>query len=171
MEQSQGFPPVCAPDARVLILGSMPGMASLEAVQYYAFPRNAFWRIMGELFGAGPELDYRARLEQLIASRIALWDVIAECSRPGSLDSSIAEDNLVTNDFGAFFARQPAITRVAFNGQTAARLFRQRVRPGLEREFEYLTLPSTSPAHASRRYQQKLEAWSVLRTWVSPHTR
>ena len=164
MTQSQGFPPVSASDARVLILGSMPGRASLDAVQYYAFRHNAFWRIMGELFGAGPELDYRARLEKLITSRVALWDVIAECQRPGSLDSSITADSLVTNDFDAFFDRHPAITRVAFNGQTAARLFKQQVRPGLVREFEYLTLPSTSPAHASKSYAQKFEAWSVLKT-------
>jgi hypoxanthine-DNA glycosylase len=162
MKLSQGFPPVCAPDARVLILGSMPGVTSLEAAQYYAFPRNAFWRIMGALFGAGPELDYRARLEKLVANRIALWDVIAECHRPGSLDTSIAEDGLVVNDFTSFFGRHPAITHVAFNGQTAAKLFRRQVRPGLVREFEYLTLPSTSPAHAARAYAQKLEAWAVL---------
>ena len=163
MTKSQGFPPVSAPDAQLLILGSMPGVASLEAAQYYAFPRNAFWRIMGELVGAGPELEYQARLERLLASRVALWDVIAECRRPGSLDSSIAGDGLVTNDFTEFFDRHPSITRVAFNGQTAAKLFRKKVRPGLEREYEYLNLPSTSPAHAALDYAAKLEAWSVLR--------
>jgi hypoxanthine-DNA glycosylase len=163
MTQSQGFPPVSAPDAQVLILGSMPGVASLQAAQYYAFPRNAFWRIMGDLFGAGPELEYQARLERLLASRVALWDVIAECRRPGSLDSSIAEDGLVTNDFAGFFDQHPLITRVAFNGQTAAKLFRKKVKPGLAREFEYLTLPSTSPAHAALDYAAKLEAWSVLK--------
>jgi hypoxanthine-DNA glycosylase len=163
MNMSQGFPPVSAPDARVLVLGSMPGTASLQAVQYYAFPRNAFWRIMGELFGAGPELDYPARLEKLVASRIALWDVIATCQRPGSLDSSIAVDGLVTNDFARFFDHHPAITRVAFNGQTAARLFRKMVQPGLALKLEYLTLPSTSPAHAALDYAAKLEAWSVLK--------
>ena len=167
MTQSQGFPPVSAPDAHVLILGSMPGVASLEAAQYYAFPRNAFWRIMGELFGAGPELEYQARLERLRASRVALWDVIAECRRPGSLDSSIAEDSLVANDFGAFFARHRSITRVAFNGQTAAKLFGKKVRPGLTREFEYLTLPSTSPAHASMSYARKLEVWAALRSRIA----
>jgi hypoxanthine-DNA glycosylase len=164
MTQSQGFPPVSAPDAHVLILGSMPGVASLEAAQYYAFPRNVFWRIMGELFGAGPELVYQARLDKLVACHIALWDVIAECRRPGSLDASIAEDGLITNNFAGFFDRHPSITRVAFNGQTAARLFRKKVQFSLAREFEYLTLPSTSPAHAAKSYAQKLEAWSVLRT-------
>jgi hypoxanthine-DNA glycosylase len=164
MKTSQGFPPVAGSDARVLILGSMPSVASLEAAQYYAFTRNAFWRIMGDLFGAGPELTYPQRLEQLVAQRVALWDVIAECHRPGSLDASIAEGSLQTNDFATFFRRHPSIIRVAFNGQTAARLFRQRVRPVLEREFEYLTLPSTSPAHAAKSYAQKLEAWSALRT-------
>ncbi|MGD9265528.1 MAG: DNA-deoxyinosine glycosylase [Lysobacterales bacterium] len=163
MTQSQGFPPVSAPDAQLLILGSMPGVASLKATQYYAFPRNAFWRIMGELFDAGPELDYPARLDRLLLNRVALWDVIAACQRPGSLDSSIAVDGLVTNDFARFFDHHPAITRVAFNGQTAARLFRKMVRPGLALELEYLTLPSTSPAHAALDYAAKLEAWSVLK--------
>jgi len=166
MKLLQGFPPVAGPDARLLILGSMPGQASLEADEYYAFARNAFWKIMGELFGAHPELDYATRLEKLVGCQIALWDVIGRCHRPGSLDSSITADGMITNDFEDFFARRPHITHVCFNGQTAARLFAQKVQPLLKRKFVYHTVPSTSPAHASRSYAAKLEAWSIIRGWL-----
>ena len=166
MDLSQGFAPVSRSDARLLILGSMPGAASLEASEYYAFARNAFWKIMGELFGARPELDYTARMQKLVGCQIALWDVIGRCHRPGSLDSAIAVDGMVTNDFEDFFARHPRISQVYFNGQTAARLFLQKVHPLLQKEFVYHTLPSTSPAHAARSYAEKLEAWSVVRDYL-----
>jgi hypoxanthine-DNA glycosylase len=164
MKFSQGFAPVAGPDARLLILGSMPGAASLEASQYYAFPRNVFWKIMGDLFGANPELPYPKRLTRLMDHRIALWDVIESCRRPGSLDSAISEDGLITNDFNRFFERCPHISRIYFNGQKAAGMFKKKVAPGLEGNFEYLTLPSTSPAYAAKSYTAKLDAWSVLKT-------
>ena len=161
---SQGFKAVARDYARLLILGSMPGVASLEATQYYAFPRNVFWKIMGELFAAGPELDYPSRLQMLVKNHIALWDVIAACHRPGSLDSAISENGLATNNFSAFFKQHPHITHVFFNGQKAAGLFKKRVAPGLTGDYQYLTLPSTSPANAAKSYAAKLEAWSVLKT-------
>ena len=163
MEFSQGFAPVSAPDARVLILGSMPGVASLEATQYYAFPRNAFWKIMGELFGAAPELDYPLRLQKLKENHIALWDVVHSCHRPGSLDSAISEAGMETSDFGGFFKTHPHISHVVFNGQKAASLFRKKVAPGLTTDYEYLVMPSTSPANAASSYSAKLEKWSVLK--------
>jgi len=163
MKLSQGFAPAARGDARLLILGSMPGVASLAAAQYYAFPRNAFWKIMGDLFAAGPELDYQSRLQKLNENHIALWDVIEACHRPGSLDSAISEDGLATNDFNSFFVQHPQITRVYFNGQKAAGLFKKKVAPGLKGHYEYLTLPSTSPAYAAKNYKAKLEAWSVLK--------
>ena len=168
MKLSQGFAPVSHPDARLLILGSMPGVASLEAAEYYAFTRNTFWKIMGELFGAHPDTDYATRLQTLVDQQIALWDVIGRCHRPGSLDSAIATDGMMTNDFEGFFARHPYITHVCFNGQTAARLFKQKVQPLLNREFVYHTLPSTSPAHAARSYAAKLEAWSAVKDYLVP---
>ena len=164
MKLSQGFAPVARSDARMLILGSMPGAASLEADQYYAFQRNVFWKIMGDLFGAGPELDYPTRLQQLISNHIALWDVIASCYRLGSLDSAISEDGLATNDFNGFFNQHPHITHVYFNGQKAAGLYKKKVAPNLKGHYEYLALPSTSPAHAARSYATKLEAWSIVGT-------
>jgi len=163
-ELSQGFAPVTRPDARILILGSMPGVASLEAVQYYAFERNVFWKIMGDLFTAGPELDYQLRLQKLVANHIALWDVIETCHRPGSLDSAISEDGMTTNDFKSFFEQHPQVTQVYFNGQKAASLYKKKVLPDLISQLKYHVLPSTSPAHASKSYATKLEAWSVIRS-------
>ena len=119
MTLSHGFPPVAAPGARVLILGSMPGQASLRAAEYYAHERNAFWRIMGDLLGAGLDLPYAQRLEKLTAAGVALWDVIAACERAGSLDADIVGHSVVPNDFAAFFAAHRSIARVFFNGAAA----------------------------------------------------
>jgi TDG/mug DNA glycosylase family protein len=141
----------------------MPGVASLEASQYYAFPRNVFWRIMGDLFGAGPRLDYPSRLRVLNDNRIALWDVIETCVRPGSLDSAIRDEGMETNDFGSFFQRHPRIGHVCFNGRKAADLFAKRVKPGLQLDCEYHVLPSTSPANAAKNYATKLDEWSLLK--------
>lgn len=154
------FPPIAGNDARILILGSMPGQASLEAHQYYAHPRNLFWPIMGELVGAHPALDYPERAQILIANGIALWDVLKSCTRPGSLDANIDKSSMVANDFKAFFAAHPQIKRVFFNGATAEHGFRRHVLPTLSIEgLAFRRLPSTSPAHAALSYQQKLESW------------
>ena len=159
----RSFPPVAAPDARRLILGSMPGEASLSAGQYYAHPRNAFWRIMGDLLGAGPALPYPARLARLAAAGIALWDVVADCERRGSLDAAIVRESVQANDFRHFFAEHPGIEQVFFNGTAAENLFRRHVLPRLDRvPRELRRLPSTSPAHAARGYAEKLAAWSVI---------
>lgn len=159
----RSFPPVAAPDARRLILGSMPGEASLNAGQYYAHPRNAFWRIMGDLLGAGPALPYPARLARLTAAGIALWDVVADCERRGSLDAAIVRESVQANDFRHFFAEHPGIEQVFFNGAAAEKLFRRHVLPGLDGvPIELHRLPSTSPAHAARGYADKLAAWSVI---------
>lgn len=156
------FPPIARSDAQILILGSMPGVASLQAGEYYAHPRNSFWRIMGALVGAGPELEYAARVERLVARRIAVWDVLKSCVRGGSLDSSIEADSIVPNDFAGFFHAHTNIAQVYFNGGTAERVFRRYVMSGLGARAEriaFARLPSTSPAHAGRSFQQKLDAW------------
>lgn len=160
-EASSGFPPVSKSDARVLVLGSLPGVRSLERTQYYAQPQNAFWRIMGELVGAAPELPYAERLERLVASRVALWDVVAAAVRPGSLDSNIVKDTVVVNDFASFFAAHRHIERICFNGQAAERLFRRHVLPqiGSVVPASLLILPSTSPANAGTPYAEKLSRW------------
>lgn len=162
---SRGFPPIAAPDARVLILGSLPGQASLAAGQYYAQPRNAFWPIMGELIGAGLDVPYDERAARLRASGIALWDVCEAAVRPGSLDAAINLQSVVTNDFASFYEQHPRIAHVCTNGATAQRLYLRRVQPLLAEPAASLPvhlLPSTSPAHASLRVAQKLARWRVL---------
>lgn len=159
-----GLPPVSTPEARVLILGSMPGTASLKAARYYAHPRNAFWPIVGELFGFDPLLDYPSRLKALVASGVALWDVIGCCERQGSLDAAIVTESIVANDFSTFFAVHREIRHIFFNGQAAATAFRRHVLlPGLLADLpDCQILPSTSPAYAALSLADKRSVWSVL---------
>ncbi len=160
MNAVEGFPPIEAPDARVLILGSIPSAESLRRGEYYGHPRNAFWPLMARLFWKGRELPYAQRCAALRAHRIALWDVLRACTRPGSLDGNIVGSSERANDFPAFFAAHPLIRAVFFNGAKAEQSFRRRVLPVLERPPTVLIrLPSTSPAMASLRFEQKLEAW------------
>ncbi|MEN5352062.1 DNA-deoxyinosine glycosylase [Luteimonas sp. TWI165] len=155
----RSFAPVVGPGARVLVLGSMPGVASLEASRYYAHPRNLFWPIMGALFDAGPELPYAQRLARLQQAGIALWDVAGECVRPGSLDARIEAGSVVANDIAGLLAAHPGIDRIRFNGSAAQTLFRRHVLPALLRVPDLARLPSTSPAHAALRFDAKLAAW------------
>lgn len=151
--------------ARLLVLGSMPGRASLDAREYYAHRQNAFWRLMGDLFGAGRDLPYAARLEKLKAAGVALWDVIGACEREGSLDADIVGASVRANDFSEFLATHTGIGRIYFNGAAAEAAFRRHVLPGLGgRSLQLFRLPSTSPAHASLSYEEKLAAWSILIT-------
>jgi len=153
----RSFPPAAAADARILILGSMPGAASLAAGEYYAHPRNAFWKIMGALFGAGPEIPYDSRLRILIKNGVALWDVLDTCVRPGSLDTSISEE--VPNDFEVFFAELPNIARIGFNGAKAAMSFKKHAACFAPTGAILTRLPSTSPAHAGMGFEEKCTAW------------
>ena len=163
VEPSRSTPEPADPTARVLVLGSMPGEASLRAGQYYANERNAFWRIMGDLLGAGPAMPYAQRLDRLKGAGIALWDVIAACERYGSLDSDIVNSSVCANDFSAFFEAHRSIRRVFFNGGAAETTFRRHVLPQLSGvPLQLHRLPSTSPAHAARGYAEKLGAWSVI---------
>ncbi len=155
---SSGFPPIESRGARILVLGSLPGQASIDANQYYAHPRNAFWPIMAELAGASG--DYDARCEALMRRGIMVWDVLARSVRPGSLDSAIRMDTAVANDFAAVFERQPGIQLVALNGRKAADMFRRFATPPEHVRSE--TLPSTSPAYASLSVSQKLERWREI---------
>ena len=157
-----GFPYVARPDAHILILGSMPGVASLAAGRYYAHPRNTFWPLMGALLGFDATIPYKERLRALQTAGIALWDVVHRCHRPGSLDADIRAGTVEANDFPAFFRQHAHIAAVFFNGQTSATLYRRHVLPRLDtpwRDLPRHTLPSTSPAHAARSRAEKLAAW------------
>lgn len=156
-----GFAPVARPDARVLVLGSMPGRRSLEQGEYYAHPQNAFWKIMAALTGTPVAAPYPQRLESLQVAGIALWDVLASCERYGSLDAHISAE--ATNDFSAFFRSHSGIRQVFFNGAKAEQSFRKFV---LGRQavppLVYTRLPSTSPAHAGLDIAAKLAAWRAI---------
>jgi hypoxanthine-DNA glycosylase len=145
----------------VLVLGSMPSEASLAARQYYAHRHNQFWRIAGEICGVAHNAPYAVRQAALKRRRIALWDVLESCVRPGSLDSAIRADSIRVNNFADFLAAHPSIRRICFNGRKAESAWRRRVLPTLPatRRLEYRLLPSTSPAHAGMSYRAKLKIW------------
>lgn len=166
MSHVHGFPPIAAPDATCLILGSMPGKASLAAQQYYAYPRNAFWPLLTHLLMLPDTLAYAQRCQALQQHRIAVWDVLKTCTRSSSLDSDIDTDSIVPNDFAAFLAAHPQIQAIFCNGGSAAGIYRRRVVPLLSpaaAALPCIQLPSTSPAHASLPFAAKLERWRVIR--------
>jgi hypoxanthine-DNA glycosylase len=169
MSEISGFFPVVSGNARVLILGSMPGEASLLRQQYYGHVRNAFWPIMSALLDFDPLLCYQERKAVLIENRIAVWDVLQSCSRKGSLDSNINLATIVINDFADFFTEYQAINQVFFNGKMAEKLYHKHIFPALNHRFSYLEyqcLPSTSPAYASLNLEKKIEAWKVIKRHV-----
>lgn len=153
---SHGFAPIVGRRPTLLILGNMPSVLSLEAHRYYANPRNAFWRITGELFGFDAEAPYDDRVAALLDAGVAVWDVLRSCRRAGSLDSAVERNSMVVNDFDAFFGDRPTLARVVFNGAAAEQNFTRLVaaRPDLA----YVRAPSTSPAQ-TMRYADKLAAW------------
>ena len=162
-DQARCCPPIASPDARVLILGSMPGRASLAAGQYYAHPRNVFWPIMGCLLDFDASRDYPARVDALKVAGIAVWDILDSCHRPGSLDSAIADDSLVANDLPGFLATHAEIHHVFFNGAKAESCFRRHIKLTMaEPQIGFARLPSTSPAHAGLSFERKLEAWRAI---------
>ena len=156
---------MASPKSRVLILGSMPGAASLRERQYYAHPRNQFWAIMERLFGVARELPYAERCRRLTANGIAVWDVVERCRRRGSLDANIAESSIVVNDIAAFLKRYRGIRHVFFNGAKSERIYARHVSANVgnvNRPIECQRLPSTSPAHAGLSEREKLRQWQVV---------
>jgi hypoxanthine-DNA glycosylase len=132
------------------------------AQRYYAHPQNAFWRIMGEVLGFAVELPYEQRVAAMQRAKVALWDVLAACERPGSLDASIRRDSERANDIASLLASHLDIRRICFNGGAAEATFRRHHGSLLTRsDLTFMRLPSTSPAHASLGYAQKCATWQA----------
>ena len=160
--QSFCFPPIARADARVLILGSLPGEESLRKQEYYAQKHNAFWKIMERIFGISHLLPFTARAELLKEKHVAVWDVCASAKRKGSLDSNINTVSVVTNDFVDFFEQHKKIKTICFNGRKAEEIYRRKVwdtLPPTMQGYAYISLPSTSPANAGINFQQKSLRW------------
>ena len=156
-----GLAPVVDARTRIVVLGSFPGAASLAAQQYYAHPQNQLWRLLSRVLDddlAG--LAYAERLPRLLAHGVGLWDVLGACEREGSLDSAIRKP--AANDFAHLRALCPVLETVGFNGQTAGKFAPQFAAEG----FRTVVLPSSSPAHATLSFAQKLERW---RSMMGPH--
>lgn len=160
------FAPLASPDATCLILGSMPGKASLAAQQYYAHPRNYFWPFLELILEITPGLPYAERCDALLQRQVAVWDVLKACTRSGSLDADIIESSIVANDLDGFLRQHRHIKRVFFNGAKAQSSFRRHVLPGLPEDLrgrvQLIRLPSTSPANASIPMAEKLRDWQQL---------
>lgn len=168
---NESFAPLEGPTARVLVLGTMPSVRSLEEHQYYAHPRNAFWPIAIAVSTRGTPtreetfaLPYQQRVASITQAGIAVWDVLARCERRGSLDSSIVRDSEEPNDISAFVRRHPELDRIVFNGKMAEQLFRRYLSGNHDTDIcdriERITAPSTSPAMASMTLDDKFAVWA-----------
>lgn len=165
MSRLYSFPPIAGPTAKILILGSMPGQASLDANQYYAHPRNLFWKLMAEMLGFQPTQPYDEKAAHLIKAHVAVWDVLQSCQRQGSLDVHIRHEE--PNDFPSFLKTHPHIQAIFFNGDKAATSFKRFVQPQLQgSELALIRLPSTSPANASQNYEMKRDAWRQIMEYL-----
>jgi TDG/mug DNA glycosylase family protein len=170
MNTITSFPPIIGNHPQVLILGSMPGIRSLELNQYYGHSRNLFWSFMGEICGAVPELDYNQRTKALQQAGIALWDVLQHCEREGSLDADIVANSEIPNDIPGLLSQHVSIRVVAFNGRKAEHAFRKHIHPQLPADqlegLVFLPLPSTSPANASIPKTEKLNRWLAIKDFL-----
>lgn len=158
------FAPIVDARTRLLLLGSLPGDESLRRGQYYAHPQNRFWELVGSAIAVDLRaLDYRDRLAALRDHRIGLWDVVADALRSGSLDAAIRD--AADNDLAGLVARLPRLAAIGFNGKRAAAAGR-RMLAGLDREIALVDLPSSSPAFAAMRFEEKRAAWQALAGWL-----
>lgn len=160
------LPPVIAENTKILVLGSMPGEISLRLQQYYAHPRNQFWRLMNDLIGIPMNAEYEIRVGHLQHAGIGLWDTLKTCERSGSSDARINPVSEEANDIPGLLEQVPSIDAICFNGRKAEQTFRKHLSPSLPAYHQHkiclINLPSTSPANTSLAYGQKLEYWRVI---------
>jgi hypoxanthine-DNA glycosylase len=164
MTSVSSFSYLAQPDAKILILGSMPGKKSLQAQQYYAHPRNALWYILGQIFNFSIELSYPDKIQALHTNQLALWDVMKQCVRPSSLDADIIEDTIELNDFEMFLQQHPLIHTICFNGKKAEHSFKRYIGSWFYQDYSkvnLICLPSTSPANAAMSAEEKLQIWQA----------
>ena len=164
-----GFDAVIKDNCRVLILGSMPGMASLQKQQYYAHPRNAFWPIVSELFALDENKPYEEKCSLLNTRGVAVWDVLKACRRVGSLDSNIESISENANDFENLFVEYKTIRAVFFNGGAAEKLYKKHVLGLANDKYNdliYHRLPSSSPAYAAMSFDEKLKQWQKIKEYL-----
>lgn len=160
---ARGFPPIADANARVLVLGSLPGQRSIDTGEYYAHPRNAFWPVIEQLFGIPASAAYAERISGLKQCGVAVWDVLHASLRRGSLDSAIDLAAAEANGIAAFLHQHRQVRLVCFNGQKAAQLYRRLVVPELrDPQPDTVILPSTSPAHAAMPFEKKLDHWRIV---------
>jgi double-stranded uracil-DNA glycosylase len=165
----QGFAPIYRQDARVLILGTLPGQASLEAGQYYAQPKNSFWEIMSDIVGAELGVDYETSLERLKNAGIAIWDVLESAERKSSLDKDIDNKTAIPNDFDQILEDCSTMDLICFNGRKSSIYYQRLVVPKikkLSKAIKTIYLPSTSSAYRRMSFLEKLESW---RRHIAPH--
>ena len=162
MPEIQGFPPIVGDSPKILILGTMPSVASLTHQEYYANPQNLFWRLIGEHVKCQHDSRYETRKQALMKSGVAVWDVLKSCKREGSLDSRIEQE--VPNDIATFLDKYPTIVRIGLNGRKAENLFKKYIVQNLRNKehLQCFDLPSTSPANASISMKEKRERWAQL---------
>ena len=156
------FPPQIYKDSRVLILGTMPGVRSLQEQQYYAHPQNLFWRIMFAVLEEERTDDYSEKLEMLRTDKIALWDTIETCTRKGSLDAAIRNEE--QNDVAQLLSEFPNVRAVFCNGQKSYKNTLKLL--GEDSTVRIFAMPSTSPAYAVMSFEEKLAKWSILKNFL-----
>lgn len=155
----KGLEPILAPDTRILILGSMPSEISLAKGEYYANPRNHFWKIIFSIYNTPSLIDYKDKVQMLLDRGIGLWDVLESCERPGSLDANIRNEQV--NDFKTLFHEYGMIKYVLFNGAKAYEVFEKKVGFQIAEGIEWIRMPSTSPANTIS-FDSKLNTWGII---------
>ena len=168
MTRVHSIEPIIGRNPRIIILGSMPGIISINAAQYYANPRNLFWTVLAELYGMDIECSYESRVQQIRELPIILWDTLKSCHREGSLDSRILNTDIEANDVVGLLERYQTVQAIAFNGAASEKHFNKLIRPQLSADLniELLKMPSTSPANAGMKLDQKLELWRRLSAFI-----